>query len=73
MFEALAAVMDYLFYERSFHRVSAGFVPRNLRSGRLLMKLGFRVEGYARDYLRINGQWEDHVLVAKLNENWAEP
>ncbi|KFN17466.1 hypothetical protein JM66_20365 [Aeromonas bestiarum] len=38
-----------------------------LRSGALLERLGFEREGLARDYLMINGRWEDHVLTARLN------
>ena len=34
------------------------------RSGRLLERLGFEREGYARRYLCIAGAWEDHVLTA---------
>jgi ribosomal-protein-alanine N-acetyltransferase len=39
-------------------------VPTNERSGRLLRRLGFVVEGYARDYLFIGGQFRDHVLTS---------
>ncbi|MDQ1883749.1 30S ribosomal protein S5 alanine N-acetyltransferase, partial [Aeromonas salmonicida] len=28
----------------------------------------FEREGYARDYLMINGRWEDHILTALLNQ-----
>lgn len=28
------------------------------------------VEGYARDYLMINGQWQDHILTSLINRNW---
>ncbi len=38
-----------------------------LRCAALLERLGFEREGYARDYLMINGRWEDHVLTARLN------
>ena len=34
--------------------------------GGLLRKLGFRQEGYARAYLRIDGAWRDHLLFALL-------
>ena len=39
---------------------------RNERSGRLLERLGFEKEGYAKRYLKIDGLWEDHVLTAKV-------
>ncbi|WP_416995596.1 hypothetical protein [Aeromonas salmonicida] len=38
-----------------------------LRSGTLLEHLGFEREGYARDYLMINGRWKDHILTALIN------
>ncbi|KTA85439.1 hypothetical protein [Aeromonas salmonicida] len=38
-----------------------------LCSAALLEHLGFEREGYARDYLMINGRWEDHILTALLN------
>jgi len=28
------------------------------------------VEGYARDYLLINGKWEDHILTSLVNPHW---
>jgi len=64
MHEALAAGIAYAFAELRFHRVMANYMPTNERSGRLLRRLGFVVEGYARDYLYIDGQWRDHVLTA---------
>jgi ribosomal-protein-alanine N-acetyltransferase len=48
----------------------ANYIPVNERSGRLLRRLGFTVEGYARDYLLIAGKWEDHVLTALANADW---
>jgi [ribosomal protein S5]-alanine N-acetyltransferase len=36
---------------------------------RVLEKSGFRQEGLARKYLRINGAWQDHVLFARLADD----
>ncbi|MET0255904.1 MAG: ribosomal protein S5-alanine N-acetyltransferase [Luteibacter sp.] len=66
MFEALDAAIRYAFGPLDFHRVMANHMPRNERSGRLLERLGFEKEGYARRYLKIDGLWEDHVLTAKI-------
>ena len=71
MSEALSAAIDYVFDELGFHRIMASYMPRNQRSGALLKKLGFTVEGYARDYLLINNQWEDHILTSLVNHNWS--
>lgn len=72
MREALGAALGYTFRELNFHRVEANYMPHNIRSGRLLRRLGFVVEGYSRDYVRINGRWEDHVRAALTNPDWRE-
>ncbi len=67
MHEALEAVIGYAFDELRLHRVMANYLPTNERSGRLLRRLGFVVEGYARDYLFIGGAFRDHVLTSRTN------
>jgi [ribosomal protein S5]-alanine N-acetyltransferase len=69
MTNALTMTIDYLFNEKSLHRIMANYMPANSSSGRLLKRLGFKQEGYARDYLNINGQWEDHILMSLHNED----
>ncbi len=66
MYEALEASVDFVFKSFHVHRIMANYMPRNERSGKLLRKLGFVVEGYARDYLQIAGKWEDHILTSKI-------
>jgi [ribosomal protein S5]-alanine N-acetyltransferase len=73
MTEALQAVLDYAFGPLGLHRVQANYVPTNERSGATLRRLGFVVEGYARDYLYIAGAWRDHVLTARLNPGPVDP
>ena len=70
MAEALQAAINYVFQELNMHRVMANYIPENRRSGNVLKKLGFVVEGYAREYLFINGQWQDHVLTSLTNKAW---
>jgi [ribosomal protein S5]-alanine N-acetyltransferase len=72
MHEALGAVIRHAFDVLRLHRVQANYLPTNERSARLLAKLGFVVEGYARDYLYIAGGWRDHVLTA-LTSPSADP
>jgi ribosomal-protein-alanine N-acetyltransferase len=73
MSEAVAAAIRYAFEELRLHRVKAAYLPTNERSGRLLRRLGFVVEGYARDYLLIQGEWRDQVLVGLVNPRWKAP
>lgn len=70
MTEGLKVAIDYVFQELQFHRVMANYMPHNQRSGNVLKKLGFVVEGYARDYLLINGKWQDHILTSLINPHW---
>lgn len=70
MTEALKAATDYVFAELNFHRIMANYMPHNRRSGNVLKRVGFVVEGYARDYLLINGKWEDHILTSLVNPDW---
>ncbi len=69
MQEALQAAIRYMQRQHKIHRIMANYMPRNQRSGNLLARLGFEKEGHARQYLLINGVWEDHVLTALT---WAE-
>ncbi|MEJ1932949.1 GNAT family N-acetyltransferase, partial [Nostoc sp. NIES-2111] len=70
MTESLKAATDYVFQELNLHRVMANYMPHNQRSGNVLKRLGFVVEGYARDYLLINGKWQDHILTSLTNPKW---
>ena len=71
MFEALRVTIDYVFDTVNMHRIMANYMPHNRRSGKLLRRLGFNAEGYARDYLQINGEWEDHILTSLVNPHWG--
>jgi [ribosomal protein S5]-alanine N-acetyltransferase len=73
MSEAVRAGLGYAFATLKLHRVMANHIPENVRSARLLKKLGFAVEGYARDYLFIDGAWRDHVLTALTNHELTRP
>jgi ribosomal-protein-alanine N-acetyltransferase len=73
MFEALQAAIGHVFEELKLHRIMANYMPINQRSGRLLRRLGFVVEGYARDYLFLNGAWQDHVMTSLTNPAPVSP
>lgn len=68
MHEFLKPCMHYIFAQKGLHRIMANHLPHNTRSARLLHKLGFEREGYAKRYLKIAGQWQDHILRAKIND-----
>lgn len=73
MSEALEELLRWAFEGLGLHRVMANYRPENERSGRLLARLGFEREGYARRYLHIDGAWRDHVLTARTRDGDPEP
>lgn len=70
MFEALTHLIRFASTELNLHRIMANFMPDNQRSGALLDRLGFAVEGRADEYLRIDGRWRAHVLTSLTNRAW---
>jgi len=66
MSAAVAALVPFAFEHLRLHRVEAACVPTNQASIRVLEKCGFEREGYARDYLCINGVWADHLLFGRV-------
>ncbi len=71
MTEALNELVDYIFTEWKLHRIQANYLVDNLASARVLEKLGFEKEGLAKNYLKINGSWQDHILTAKINSDYS--
>ncbi len=69
MFEALSSLIPHIFETQALHRIMANYMPHNTRSGQLLERLGFEKEGLAKRYLKIAGNWEDHVLTSRINDD----
>lgn len=72
MSEALSLLLGFCFDNLGLHRVEAACLPQNEASRRLLLGAGFKREGIARKYLKINGKWQDHNLHAVLAEDIAQ-
>lgn len=69
MTAAIDLMKTFAFGHLQLHRLEAGCLPANSASIALLRRSGFHEEGYARRYLRIAGEWQDHVLFACLAED----
>lgn len=67
MTAAVRSLSAVCFTTLRLHRIEAACIPSNKASIRLLEKTGFEREGYARQYLCINGHWQDHVLYARVS------
>ena len=71
MTAAVRAVIPFAFGTLRLHRLEAACIPSNTASIRLLENTGFVREGYAREYLCINGIWQDHLLYGRLKDSKA--
>lgn len=69
MGEAVRAVIGFSFDTLHLNRIEAACLPRNTASIRLLEKVGFAREGYARKYLCIDGRWQDHILYGLVRDD----
>ncbi|MCW5716106.1 MAG: GNAT family N-acetyltransferase [Bauldia sp.] len=69
MSDAVRTLVSYTFDSLRLHRIEAACLAHNAASIRLLEKVGFSREGYARSYLCIDGRWQDHLLYAMVNDD----
>ena len=72
MSEALNGLLPFIFIQKKFRRLEAACLPHNSASIRVLEKTGFTQEGYAREYLKIAGKWQDHLLFAMLESDFRK-
>lgn len=66
---AVGLMCRFAFDRLNLHRVEAACLPSNAGSQGVLSKSGFELEGKARAYLKINGEWRDHLLFGRLRED----
>jgi ribosomal-protein-alanine N-acetyltransferase len=64
---AVRALCEFSFRTLGLHRLEAACIPDNMPSRDLLGKAGFVEEGFAQAYLKINGEWRDHVLFGRIS------
>ena len=69
MTAGVRTLIPFAFGTLRLHRLEAACIPGNEASVRLLERTGFRREGLARQYLCINGAWQDHLLYALLRSD----
>lgn len=69
--EAAGALLDISFCELGLHRIWAVTAASNERSRRVMERLGMRREGLLHLAHGRPGAWEDRLLYALLEEEWA--
>ena len=71
MTEAAGALLGYGFGELGLNRVEATVDPLNLRSVRLLERLGFTLEGRMRERYMYKGGVHDELFYGLLRKDWG--
>jgi ribosomal-protein-alanine N-acetyltransferase len=71
--EAGRAMLALGFDVLLLHRIWAGCDPDNIRSARVLEKLGMRLEGRLRDDVRVRGDYRDSLVYGVLESEWTGP
>lgn len=64
---ALAEAITIAFTELRLHRLEAATLLHNTPSQRVLARNGFRPFAVAERYLKIAGDWQDHILFQLFN------
>lgn len=67
---AVALGTDLAFQRIGMHRVTATYLPSNPASGVVLAANGFAEEGVLRRNLHIDGQWQDHIFMAQVEDDF---
>ncbi len=58
----------FSFDDLELHRIEAACLQKDKRSLNTLKTNQFNVEGLAKKYLKINGKWQDHILLSCIND-----
>ena len=69
---AVKALSAHAFEAIDPNRLVAACQPENVASQKLLEGCGFVQEGVARQYLKINGVWRDHLIFALTAEDYSK-
>jgi RimJ/RimL family protein N-acetyltransferase len=70
--EAIKWALEWGFLTAGLHRVSIGCFSFNEGARRLYERLGFVVEGRAREAVWKNGDWHDNIEMGMLEGEWKE-
>lgn len=70
MTQSVRCVIHHMFHDMHLHRAQAACIPENEKSMRVLRRVGMIEEGFAKDYIQINGLWRDHHLFALTRQDY---
>ena len=72
MTEALRCILEWGFSELNLHSVMADINPDNQASRQLLLRMGFKKEGYHRENYHFRGQFLDSEMYGLLERDFRK-
>ncbi len=69
--ESIQAISEHAFRVLNLFKVCAGCYHTNVGSQKAFEKAGFQIEATLKRHFYTNGEWSDHVLMAKFREGIA--
>jgi ribosomal-protein-alanine N-acetyltransferase len=70
--EAVKALVTFGFESMGLHRIYARTGSRNIRSWRLMERIGMRREAQLRRSHKVEGEWDDEFIYAVLADEWRQ-
>ncbi|MBQ9781160.1 MAG: GNAT family N-acetyltransferase [Clostridia bacterium] len=70
--EAVREVLRFGFEDLSLHRIEAKFMKENTRSQMLMERVGMQFEGYAREAMKVKGQYRTIGRYGILRHEWIK-
>jgi ribosomal-protein-alanine N-acetyltransferase len=70
--EVVRLLLRYGFNVLNLRKISAGMVESNVTSMKIFEKVGMKPDGRRKEQFFINGHWEDHILMAMFQSEFAE-
>jgi RimJ/RimL family protein N-acetyltransferase len=70
--EAVRSLVTFGFESMGLHRIYARTGSRNIRSWRLMERIGMRREAHFRRSHKVEGEWDDEFIYATLADEWRQ-
>ncbi len=72
MKDVMDLTLSFCFSFLKLERVNAATLTHNIPSQRVLLRAGFVEEGFAKEYIQINGARQDHKLFGLNKSDWQK-
>ena len=70
--EAVKALLTFGFGSMGLHRIYANTASRNIRSWRLMERVGMRREAHFKQSHKVKGEWDGEFVYSILADEWRQ-